>query len=108
MSEATPIPTVANLDDMVEFAQKGIVSKTVVDSEAAKIILFCFEAGQGLSEHAAPFAAAIQVLQGTGVVTLAGEPHEARPHALFFMPPNLTHAVTARENLVFLLTMIKR
>ena len=106
MSEP-PVPSVHDLRAAIQFAESGIVSKTLYQSPAVKIVLFCFEPGQALSEHTAPFEAVVQVLEGSGDILLGGTVHEAKPGALFVMPPGLNHAITARERLVFLLTMVK-
>lgn len=100
-------PVVSDLFANVQFAERGIVSKTLHDSPALKVVLFCFEPGQALSEHAAPFEAVIQVLQGKGKVKLGDQEYEGRPGALYVMPAGLRHAVTAEERFVFLLTMTR-
>jgi len=97
-----------NLEDMIEFAKDGIVSKTLVRAVGREISLFCMSAGQTISTHRSSFPAIIHVLQGKGEVTLASEKYEARPNAWFYMPANLPHAIRATENLVFLLTLFKR
>lgn len=96
-----------NLEDMIEFAKDGIVSKTVTKVKGNEISLFCMAAGQQLSTHSASFPAVIHVLQGRGEITLGKEVYEAKPNSWFSMPKNLPHAVKATENLVFLLTLFK-
>lgn len=100
-------PVVADLSAMVDIADQGIVSKAIVENEHHKIIHFTLAAGQELSEHTASVPAAIHVLQGSGTVSLGGDEHEARPGMLYYMPAELKHAVVAREDLVFLLTMFR-
>ncbi len=100
-------PAVVNVSELVQFADKGIVSKTVYESSCLKLVHFTFEKGQALSEHAAPFEAVIHVLEGKGTVRLGGVDHNAAPGALYVMPANLPHAVKADERFVFLLTMAK-
>ena len=100
-------PVVAQLTDSIQFAEKGIVSKTLHESAALKLVLMCFEPGQGLSEHTAPFEAVIHVLQGSADVKLGDQTYDAKPGALYVMPAGLTHAVTAKERFVFLLTMTR-
>ena len=107
MSPEALKPLAADLGKMTQFADRGIVSKTIHDSPALKLVLFCFEPGQMLSEHSAPFEAVIQVLEGNAEVRLGGEAHDARPGALYVMPAGLNHAVTAKERFVFLLTMTR-
>ena len=100
-------PLVADLVAMVDVAEQGIVSKAIVENEHHKIVHFTFADGQELSEHTASGPAVIHILQGEGTVTLGGETHEARPGMLYYMPAELRHAVVARGELVFLLTMFK-
>jgi quercetin dioxygenase-like cupin family protein len=100
-------PLVADLDEMVEVADQGIVSKAIVENEHHKLIHFTLAAGQELSEHTASVPAVIHVLRGTGTVSLGGVVHEARPGMLFYMPAELKHAVVAGGDLVFLLTMFR-
>ncbi len=100
-------PVSVDLTSMSEFARDGIVSKSVVENDHHKIILFALAAGQELSEHTASVPASIHVLSGSGTVTLAGQELEARPGMLYYMPAELRHAVQARDDLVFLLTMFR-
>ena len=100
-------PVVADLEAMVDVAEQGIVSKAIVENEHHKIMHFTLAAGQELSEHTASVPASIHVLRGEGTVSLEGEEHEARPGMLYYMPAELKHAVVARGDLVFLLTMFR-
>jgi len=100
-------PVVADLEALVDVAEQGIVSKAIVENEHHKIVHFTLADGQELSEHTASVAAVIHILRGAGTVTLGGEEHEARPGMLYYMPAELRHAVVARGDLVFLLTMFR-
>jgi quercetin dioxygenase-like cupin family protein len=99
--------TVAQLNDLYQYAERGIVSKTLYETPTLKMVLMCFEPGQGLSEHTAPFEAVVQVLQGTADFTLGEEVHEVKPGSLFVMPPGMKHAVRAKERFAFLLSMVR-
>ena len=79
-------PVTVDLATMSEFARDGIVSKSVVENDHHKIILFALAAGQELSEHTASVAASIHIVSGIGTVTLAEQEHEARPGMLYYMP----------------------
>ena len=107
MTPDAPKPIAADLGQLVQFAERGIVSKSLHDSPALKLVLFCFEPGQMLSEHSAPFEAVIHVLEGSAEVRLGGVAHDARPGSLYVMPAGLPHAVRANERFVFLLTMAR-
>jgi quercetin dioxygenase-like cupin family protein len=108
MTDTALEPAVHDLKAQIQFAEQGIVSKTLFQSPSMKIVLFCFEPGQALSEHTAPFEAAIQVLEGAGTVRLGESDYDAAPGALYVMPAGLKHAVAAKERFVFLLTMIRQ
>jgi quercetin dioxygenase-like cupin family protein len=98
---------IAKLDELYQFAEKGIVSKTLYDSKYSKVVLFCFEEGQSLSEHTAPFEALINVLDGEGEFLLGTETIAGVKGSFFVMPKGLIHAVKAKKKLVFMLTLIK-
>jgi quercetin dioxygenase-like cupin family protein len=100
-------PIVADLEAMAQVADQGIVSKSIVENDHHKIIHFTFAPGQELSEHTASVPAVIHILRGHGVVVLDGVEYEAGPGKLYYMPADLRHAVQAREELVFLLTMFR-
>ncbi len=54
----------ADLADLVEIADGGIVSNPLLESGGVRQILFGIDTGQTLSEHRAPFAATVHVLDG--------------------------------------------
>jgi quercetin dioxygenase-like cupin family protein len=60
-----------NIESMIEFAQDGIVSKTILKKLDKEVSLFCMSTGQMLSSHTSSYPAIIHVLQGKGEITLA-------------------------------------
>ncbi len=100
-------PWVGSLEEAVQFAEKGIVSKTLVDCPEVKIVLFCMVAGQSLSGHAAGTAATIQVLKGRAAIKLGNDDYQGVPGSFYYMPAKLYHAIHADEDLVFLLNLLK-
>jgi quercetin dioxygenase-like cupin family protein len=104
---STQGPVAVDLVAMSEFARDGIVSKSIVENERHKVIVFALAAGQELSEHTASVPAVIHVVSGVGTVELGGQEHEARPGMLYYMPAESRHAVRARDDLVFVLTMFR-
>lgn len=98
---------IANLNDLTQFAEQGTVSKTLVDNDSTKVVLFAMAKGQSLSEHTAGTPAIIHVLSGSATIHLEKEVHSSPPGTLIYMPAKMNHAVNADENLVFLLTLIR-
>lgn len=97
----------AALEQLIEYADDSIVSKTLLDKPIGTITLFAFDAGQRLSEHTAPFDAVVQNVDGDGVVTIDGQEHTLRVGDIVIMPANIPHAVRAEKKFKMLLTMIR-
>ncbi len=100
-------PISLELDGMFEFAEDGIVSKTLVKKTGFEVGLYCMATGQALSEHTTVFHAIVHVVSGKGIFRMEGVDHPAVPGAWFYMPPNQVHAVSSEENLVFMLTVFR-
>ena len=108
-SQGTQLPggQAMGLASLVGYAADAIVSRTLVDKAAGTVTVFAFDAGQRLSEHTAPFDALVQVVDGTGVITVDGEEHAVAAGEVILMPANVPHAVRADERFKMLLTMIR-
>ena len=97
-----------SLLSLIEYSKDSIVSKTILDKSAGTITLFAFDKGQKLSEHAAPYDAVVQVLDGAGVFTIGGKENTVASGELVIMPTNIPHSVDAKEKFKMLLTMIRQ
>jgi quercetin dioxygenase-like cupin family protein len=84
-----------------------VVSRTLIDEDAGTVTLFAFDAGQGLSEHTAPYDAMVQVLEGEVEVKIAGTPVVLKQGEMTIMPANKPHALSAKTQFKMLLVMIK-
>ncbi len=97
----------AALEQLIEYAEDSIVSKTLLDKPIGTITLFAFDKGQRLSEHTAPFDAVVQAVDGEGVIVIDGAEHSVKAGQIIIMPANIPHAVLAKERFKMLLTMIR-
>ena len=104
------IPTAKALDlaGLVDYGEGAIVSRTLLENAAGTITLFSFDAGQGISEHTAPFDAFVQVAEGAGEFTIGGKLVEVRSGQVVVMPANFPHAVKAPQRFKMLLTMLRK
>jgi quercetin dioxygenase-like cupin family protein len=93
--------------DGVAYATESIVSRVLVENSAGSVTLFAFDAGQGLSEHTAPFDALVQVIDGQGEFIVDGRVRRVAAGQLLLMPANVPHAVKARKRFKMLLTMLR-
>ena len=93
------------LKDYIEYNTGSVVSKTL--NPAGSITLFAFDAGQGLSEHSAPFDAVVQVIDGEGHFIIGRDEHVLKEGELIIIPANVPHAVNARKKFKMMLIMLK-
>ena len=95
------------LADHIQYSPGSVVSKTLMDKPEGTVTLFAFDAGQGLSEHTAPFDALMQVVDGEAEVTIGGTPHTVAAGQFIIMPAKVPHAVRAEKRFTMLLVMIR-
>jgi len=100
-------PKVLALSNETQFADHGIVSRTLLRTANNRVVLFGFAEGQELTEHTSTQHALVQVLNGECEFSLAGKPHSLKSGDLLYMPPNLPHALKARSKFSMLLTLFK-
>ena len=96
-----------SLAQETQFAANGIVSRTLLKTDGARVVLFGFAEGQELTEHTSTRQALVQVLSGECDFSLAGKSQVLKAGDLLFMPANLPHAVKARTQFSMLLTLLK-
>jgi quercetin dioxygenase-like cupin family protein len=96
-----------NPSERISYAAGSIVSQELIDDNAGSITLFSFDAGQGLSEHTAPYDAAILILDGEAEITLGGTHYQMKHGEMLVMPANTPHSVSAVKAFKMMLTMIK-
>lgn len=99
--------TVLTLNELVAYQDGTVVSRTVVDRKIGTLTIFAFAAGQGLSEHTAPFDAVVQVLDGEARITIGGNEHTVHAGQLLIMPANIPHALRALQPFKMMLVMIR-
>ena len=97
----------ARPSDLVDYQSDAIVSREIMRQKTGSVTLFAFDAGQGLSEHTAPFDALVQVLDGEAEITIAGKRHRVRAGELILMPAGQPHALKANQRFKMMLIMIR-
>ncbi len=96
-----------DLAGMVAYGDQAVVSRTLIDRKTGTLTLFAFDEGQGLSEHTAPFDAAVQIIEGEAVITIGGNEIQTRAGELVIMPAGIPHSLKARKPFKMLLIMIR-
>lgn len=100
-------PQVVRLADLVDYQDGSVVSRQLLKKDAGSVTLFAFAAGQGLSEHTAPFDALVQLLDGEATVVIAGRPYRLKAGDAIVMPATRPHAIDAVTPFKMALTMIR-
>jgi quercetin dioxygenase-like cupin family protein len=107
MSDAAALTTPAEARELVSYQSGAVVSRTLVKKPTGTVTAFAFDAGQGLSEHTAPFDALLQVLDGRASVMIGTAAHEVAAGQIILLPANVPHAVSAVERFKMMLIMIR-
>lgn len=94
-------------NDLVQYQDGTVASRMVVFKKTGTITLFAFDAGEGLSEHSAPFDAVLAVTDGEAEVSIAGVQSIVRNGEMIILPANIPHGVQARQRFKMTLTMIR-
>ncbi|MGF1571173.1 MAG: cupin domain-containing protein [Nodosilinea sp.] len=101
----SPETTFLQLKDHLVYPESGVLSKVIWKSEVCQYSLFCLAANTEISEHTSTRHATVQVVEGTGSLTLNGEQISLTPGIFIFMEANAPHALAADSNLAFVLTL---
>ena len=103
-----PKSQILKMSDLVTYQEGSVVSRQITKADAGNVTLFAFDAGQELSEHAAPFDALVHILDGEAEVRLSGVPHSLAAGDAIIMPADVPHALRALTRFKMLLTMIRK
>jgi quercetin dioxygenase-like cupin family protein len=95
------------LEEMIQYQEGTVVSKTILKKETGTVTLFAFDRDQGLSEHKAPFDALVYIVDGEAEIIISGKPHRLQKGEMIVMPANEPHALQAVKSFKMLLTMIR-
>ena len=96
------------LVNLVDYEKGRVVSRTFAQNDALSLTLFAFDQGEGLSTHAAPGDAMVQVLDGEVSLTIGGKEVIARAGEVVVMPADIPHSVNAVKPFKMLLTVVKK
>jgi len=95
------------LVDLLQYQPGSIVSRVLLKNQGGTVTMFAFDAGEGLSEHTAPFDALVVVTDGEAGIDVAGRSFTVRQGESIVLPANQPHAVKAVSRFKMLLTMLR-
>ena len=94
-------------DELVEYQEGSVVSRTIINKDTGTVTLFAFDAGEGLSEHKAPYDALVYILDGEAEIRISGVAHQLKQGEMIIMPAHAPHALKAIKRFKMMLVMIK-
>jgi quercetin dioxygenase-like cupin family protein len=101
-ARAVPLAGLAGYQD------GAIVSREIVSLPTGSMTVFAFDAGEQLSEHTAPFDAAVIDLEGEADIRIGGKAQGIKAGEMIIMPADVPHALKAVTRFKMLLVMIKK
>lgn len=102
-----PAAVAVPLADLIAPTPHGIASRVLAKTSGGNVTIFAFDAGEGLSEHTAPFDALVLVLDGSLSLTIGGVAVDAAAGTIARLPANVPHAVDAPAAARMLLIMLR-
>jgi len=97
----------ANLKQELAPPEEEILSRILHKDENVNVTLFGFSSGQELSAHSAPTPAILYFLDGEAEVQLGEDKVNTQSGSFVYMPPMLTHGISAKSPVRMLLIQIK-
>ena len=107
MNEVIKAGEVFQLKNLLPYGEGKIVNMDVVHNEKMKFVLMAFDAGTGLSEHAAPGEAIFFALEGEAIINYEGMDHTIHAGEQFHFAKGGRHSVKAlgKFKMALLLTL---
>jgi quercetin dioxygenase-like cupin family protein len=97
---------VLNPKDLIAYQEGSVVSRMIVYKKSGTITLFAFDAGEGLSEHTAPYDAVAHIIDGEAEISIEQTPFLLKEGQMIIMPANKPHALHAQQRFKMMLTMV--
>ncbi|UCB60982.1 MAG: cupin domain-containing protein [Candidatus Bathyarchaeota archaeon] len=95
------------LDELISYQEGAVVSRTIINKKSGTITLFAFDAGQGLSEHATPYDALVQIIDGEAKIAISNKAMRIKAGEILILPANEPHSLKASQRFKMILTMLK-
>ena len=99
---------VLDLAKEVEPPEDGILTRTLLNNDDVKAVIFGFAQGEELSEHTASMPAILHFVSGEATLTLGEDSVEAQPGTWVHMAANLKHSVQTKTPVAMLLLLLKK
>lgn len=97
---------IEKINELIEYPQKGILSKEIVKNGKLDVTLFCMAKGTAISEHTSTKQGFVYVVEGRGIFNLGSQDIQMSPGIFIYMKENDIHSLKADANTSFILALI--
>ena len=87
-------------------AKETTSSRVVLNNQLLRVVMFAFDKGELLTEHATPRAVVCQLLRGRMNFTVDGQEREITAGDVVYLAPGAPHALVALEPCYLSLVMV--
>lgn len=98
---------IITLKNYIDYQQDSVVSKEILKTKSGTVTLFAFSAGQGLSEHTAPFRVLAHIIDGEAQIKIGKTTYVLLEGQMIEFPANEPHSLKAANQFKMMLVMIK-
>lgn len=98
MAEATDLATSLTVTDLLAalpVTASATTSRVVVNNPLLRVVVFAFDAGELLTDHASPRAVVVTLLDGAIRFKVGEVEHAMAPGDVIYLAPGQTHALVA-------------
>ena len=83
------------LNEALPVSEEATTSRVVVNNDVLRTVIFTFDAGQLLTEHASPKAVVVTLLEGEMDFSIGGRTERLADGDVVYLAPGDRHALTA-------------
>ncbi len=98
---------VTGLADDLPITTSATTSRSLVDNDRVRVVVFAFDTGEQLTEHTAAMPVVVQLLTGAMRFEVAGEAHHLSPGDCVYLAAKEPHSLEALEPSRMSLVMVR-
>ena len=98
---------VSGLAEALPITPSATTSRTLVDNDRVRVVVFAFDAGEQLTEHTAAMPVIVQLLTGSMRFDVAGRSHDLVAGDCVYLAASEPHSLEASEPSLLSLVMVR-
>ena len=97
---------VIDINNLVDYQDGRVVSRTLSQGKNLSLTLFAFDKGEEISSHSSGGDAFVYILDGESEITVGEEKFNLKKGETIVMPSNTPHALFASQKFKMLLVVV--